>query len=209
VTKLRCSASAVLVLAMRVAASCLALGCVACGQTYPSIHDVRVEGLASLMARTQDPSDVLLSSLDTIFHDREICCGKDSALEDSALRADPKSLKNIAMKLQGRHLLSDGRPIVVTAEYIEPDKINAGLLIAALRAKHALLMEWNSRWYVCYGVTYRQDYDPDAGGASDTILKFLLLDTRYPDSRREVAFDRETDDWNKVQGMLFLESKPQ
>ncbi len=161
------------------------------------------------MARTHDPSDVLLTSLDTIVHDREICCGKDSALEDSALRADPKSLKDVATKLQGRHLLSDGRPIVVRAEYIEPDKLNGSLLITTLRNKHALLLEWDSRVYICYGVTYRHDYDPNTGAEVDTILKFLLLDARYSDSRRTLVFDRATDDWAKVQGVLWVEAKPQ
>jgi len=209
VAKLRSGRSAFLVLGMRVAASCLALSCSAFPQKYYSMQEVKVDGLPSLMARTHDPSDVLLTSLDTIFHDREICCGKDSALEDSALQADPKSLKDIATRLHGRHLLSDGRPIVVTAEYIEPDKLNGGLLITTMRNKHALLLEWNSRLYVCYGLAYRYDYDSDKGGEMDTILKFLLLDTRYSDSRRDTVFDRETDDWSKVQGVVLLEAKPQ
>ncbi len=45
---------------------------------------------------------------------------------------------------------------------------------------------------------------PTADVEVDSIYKFQLLDTRYSDSRREVAFNRETDDWSKVQGMLWL-----
>jgi len=210
VTELRRSESFFPSFSARIIGLCLALACLAFGQiTYPSLQEVRVDGLASLMARTHDPSDVLLTSLDTIFHDREMCCGKDSALEDSALRADPKSLKDIATKLQGRHLLSDGRPIMVRAEYIEPDKLNGGLLIATLRNKRALLLGWDSRLYVCYGVKYRQDYDPNTGVETNTILKFLLLDTRYSDSRRSLVFDRESDNWAKVQGVVWMEAKPQ
>jgi hypothetical protein len=160
------------------------------------------------MARTKDPSDVLLTSLDTILHDRQVCCGKGSALGDSAQQADPTSLKDIAAKLQDRHLLSDGRPIMVTAEYLAPDTIGADALIKTLQAKHALLMAWNAHMYVCYGVTYRKDYDAN-GGVVDTILTFLLLDTRYSDSRREVVFNRATDDWKKVQGMLWVAPAPQ
>lgn len=209
-TELRRSESFFPPFSSRIIGLCLALACLAFGQiTYPSLQEVRVDGLASLMARTHDPSDVLLTSLDTIFHDREMCCGKDSALEDSALRADPKSLKDIATKLQGRHLLSDGRPIMVRAEYIEPDKLNGGLLIATLRNKRALLLGWDSRLYVCYGVKYRQDYDPNTGVETNTILKFLLLDTRYSDSRRSLVFDRESDNWAKVQGVVWMEAKPQ
>jgi hypothetical protein len=165
--------------------------------------------LPSLVSRTPDPSDVLLTSLDTILHDREICCAKDSALEDSAQRADPASLKDVAVKLQGRHLLSDGRPIQVTAQYTEADKINSGLLITTLQAKHALLMQWDSRLYVCYGATYREDFDPNSGTQTYAILTLLLLDTRYSDARREIVFDRARDDWSKVQGVLSLNFIPQ
>jgi hypothetical protein len=161
------------------------------------------------MARSHDPADVLATSLDIIVHDREICCGRDSALEDSVARADPKSLKDIAAKLQGRQLLGDGRPILVTAAYIEPDAINGGLLIATLRDHHALLLQWNLHLYVCTGVSYVKGYDSGTGAEIDTVTKFLLLDTRYSDSRRELVFDRDKDDWSKVQGVLWLTSVPQ
>lgn len=181
----------------------LAVACLAYGQSYPN-QEVRVSGLWVLMARSHEPSDVLLTSLDIMLHDRSVCCGKDSALEDSAERADPLSLKDVASKLQGRHLLSDGRPIMITAEYFEPAAISSGMLIGTLHDNHALLLEWKSHVYVCYGVTYTKDYDPNTGTELDTINKFLLLDPRYADSRREVVFHRETDDWSKVQGMLRL-----
>jgi hypothetical protein len=181
----------------------LALGGCAFGQvSYPSL-EVHVSDLPTLRARTEEPSDVLLTSLDTILRDREVCCGKNSALEDSLDRADPTSIKDIAEKLQGRHLLSDGRPIMVTAQYLAPDTIGADALINTLQAKHTLLMQWNSHLYVCYGVTYQRYYDAD-GAVMDTILTILLLDTRYSDARREVVFTRQTDDWSKVQGMLRL-----
>jgi len=126
------------------------------------------------MARTHEPSDVLLTSLDTIIHDRRVCCGKDSALEDSTAKADPSSLKDIAAKLRGRQLLSDGRPIMVTAESIDPAAINGGMLIATLHEKHALLFEWNSNLYVCYGVTYLRDFDYGTGAELFTIHQLLF-----------------------------------
>ncbi len=113
------------------------------------------------------------------------------------------SLKDVAAKLQGRHLLSDGRPITVTATYLDAQAVHGALLIATLREKHAVLVGWNAHLYVCYGVTYREDYDAN-GGVMDTILRFRLIDPRYSDARREVVFDRATDDWSRVQGMLWL-----
>jgi len=188
-----------------------------CGLAYGQIlnqdQEIQVHNLPTLMARSHDPSDILLTSLDTVFHDREVCCGKDSALEESVQAADPKSLKDVAGKLDGRHLLSDGRPIMVSAEYMAPDAVNSGRLIRMILDQHALLMMWNSNLYVVQGIVYRwaASGDPTSGSmVTMTVLhKFLLWDMRYSDSRREVVFDRETDDASKVQGLLSVEVKPQ
>jgi hypothetical protein len=183
--------------------------CLAQAGTYVAIQEIRVSGLPVLVAPSHQPMDLLTSSLATILHDKSVCCDRDSALRDSVERADPLSLKDVAEKLQGRHLLSDGRPIMVTAEYLDPATINSGTLVATLHDQHALLVEWNSHVYVCYGVTYRRDYDPGSGVLLYTILKFLLLDTRYSDSRRKTVFDRATGDWSQVQGLMRLTVAPQ
>ncbi len=191
---------------------CCACGCLASGQILYTDQEIQVHNLPSLMARSHDAPDVLLTSLDTVLHDREICCGKDSALVDSAQAADPESLKDVAAKLDGRHLLSDGRPIVIKATYLIPDAVNSGLLITWFLNQHAALIQWNSHIYVVHGIVYlwTANETPDNSGQTGTVIrKFLLWDTRYSDSRREVVFNRETDDMRKVQGLLFLESKPQ
>jgi hypothetical protein len=197
----------------KLALSCLALCGFAYGQILNQDQEIQVHNLPSLMARSHDASDVLLTSLDTVFHDREICCGKDSALEDSASAADPESLKAVASKLDGRHLLSDGRPIIVKAEYVAPDAVNSANLIGMILNQHAALIEWNSHLYVVHGVVYMwfaSRSGPEGGVSEGTVIhKLLLWDTRYSDSRREVVFNRETDDWSKVQGLLFLEAQPQ
>ena len=193
---------------------CIAVLCLAfCSSVHAQNSyipkNVSIDTLPKLMARSHDASDVLLTSLDTVLHDREICCGKDSALEDSAQRADPASLQDVAAKLQGHHLLSDGRPIMVAVQYVAPDAINGYLLVSTLQQKHAMVLSWKSHLYVLYGVTYVEDYDPNSGTNSDIILKLLLIDTRYSDSRRNVEFNRETDDWSKVQGVLWITFAPQ
>ena len=192
---------------------CAGLGCFAYGQVFDTDLEMKVNGLPSLMARSQDATDVLRTALDTIFHDRSVCCGRDSALEDSVAAADPQSLKDMASKLQGRHLLGDGRPIQVTAEFWPPDAINSGKTIGALTDKHALLMEWDSDLYVVHGVVYRWVWaggTPEGGAAAMTVVrKFLLMDPRFSDSRREVVFTRGVDDADRVQGLLFLQTKPQ
>lgn len=179
------------------------------GQHTYNPDGVRVNDLPKLMAGTSEPSDVLMTSLDTVLHNREVCCGKDSALEDSVQRADPSSLPDIAAKLKGRHLLSDGRPVMVTAQYIAADAIYGYGLIDTLQQKHAMLLMWKSHLYVLYGVSYVEDYDPDSATGTDNVTKLLLIDTRYSDSRRNVEFDRQSEDWSKVQGVLWVEFAPQ
>jgi hypothetical protein len=191
-----------------VVASCLALGCLAHAQySYPD-QEINIHDLPALTARSTHASDVLAASLELVFDDKEVCCGKNSALEDSVQSADPKSLKDIASKLRGRHLLGDGRAITVTAEYLTPDQVSAGHLIYMLAANHAPLMLWNSRLYVVDGTSYVESIDK-ARGVSYVTHKFFLQDTRFSDSRRGVSFDRVTEDAGTVQGLLFLRAAPQ
>jgi hypothetical protein len=188
-------------------ALCLALCCLAYGQqvAYPE-QEVRVQDLPSLTARSPHAADVLATSLEILFNDKEVCCRKNSALEDSIESADPKSLKDIASKLQGRHLLSDGRAIMVTTEFLTPDQVSAGHLIAMIRNQHASLMMWNSRVYVLEGVTYVGTVDYSTNETAYAVHKFVLQDVRFSDSRRAVTFDRLTEDASKVQGVLFVEA---
>jgi hypothetical protein len=91
---------------------------------------------------------------------------------------------------------------MVTAEFVPATSPVSGL-INALTAKQPLLMEWNSHMYVVYGAIYTTIYSPE-GGRTDSILKIFLVDPRFSDQRREVTFDRQTDDWGKVQGLVML-----
>lgn len=183
----------------------LATSTFAYSQTYYREHEVQVPNLPSVVSRTHDPSDVLLAALETIVHDQKICCGRDSALEDSAQAADARSLKEIAVKLDGRHLLGDGRPIHITAEYLTPEAVTASRVVSAITDQHPLLIQWNSHLFVVYGVDYVRTEDLSDGAITMVIRKFLLWDTRYSDERRNVVFDRETEDPTKVQGLLFLQ----
>lgn len=183
--------------------ACLILCSPAYGQYYPN-QSLEIHNLPSLTARTHDPTDVLLASLDTVLHDRDLCCGRDSALVDSAQAADPKSLKNIAGKLDGRHLLGDGRPIHMGTEFLTPDQVVAGHLVAEIVRNRAPLMMWNSHLYVVHGIIFASSPDYSTGITGYVIQKFLLWDLRYSDTRREVVFDRETEDPATVQGILFV-----
>ena len=73
-----------------------------------------------------------------------------------------------------------------------------------IKANHALLMVWNSHLYVVYGIVYRWvDLRRDEGPYC-VLRRLQLLDTRFSDQRREVEYNRETDDPAKVQGFLTV-----
>ncbi len=172
---------------------------------------VEVHDLPFLHSTSHDHTEVLLTSLDTIVHDKSICCGRDSALVDAAQAADPNSLQDIAKRLDGRHLLGDGRPLKVTTEFLTPDQVRAGHLVAMLEQEHAALMIWNSHLYVVHGAVYVwvMNNTGEVTAEIPVIHKIMLWDTRFSDSRREVVFDRETGDVSKVQGLLFVQWAPQ
>ncbi len=179
------------------------------GQQLWMHREVGVNDLPVRLAKADDPAGVLVASLETVFHDPTLCCGKNSALGDAAISADPQDLSSISGRLGGRHLLSDGRPINVTAEYVPSDKVAPNLIIAPLTAKRAILIQWNSHLYVLYGVIYEETvgYSADSGGGGRdySIQKLLLIDTCCSDSRRYTTFERQSEDWKRVQGLLTLE----
>lgn len=180
-----------------------------CAQTYyyPN-QEVRISDLPSVTAKSRLAADVLAASAETVFHDKEVCCGKNSALEDRIQMANPKFLQDIGDKLRGRQLLSDGHPIMVEADFVPAAEVNAALLIADFRQKQPLLVVWDSHLYVAYGVAYEETVDVSAN-VTDAIHKLLLRDMRFSDERRDIVFDRLTDDWGKVEGVLLLKSTPQ
>jgi hypothetical protein len=165
---------------------------------------VQVHDLPLVTAKAHDPSDILLASLETILHDTDVCCGKNSALVDSLAGVDATSLKDVAGKLEGRHLLSDGRPILVKTNYLSPEMVNAGNMIHMMLDQQAALLEWNSHLYVVHGVEFV--WEPDGQGHTFPVIrKLMLTDTRYSDSRREVVFTRSVDDAAKLEGLLFVQ----
>jgi hypothetical protein len=167
-------------------------------------QEVQVHDLPLVTAKSHDPSDVLLASLETILHDSDVCCGKNSALVDSLALVDATSLKDVAGKLEGRHLLSDGRPILVKINYLSPEMVNADNLIHMILDQHAALLEWNSHLYVVHGVEFI--WEPDGlGHTFPVIRKLMLTDTRYSDSRREAVFTRGVDDAAKLERLLSVQ----
>jgi hypothetical protein len=181
-TKLACHGFVLWIMVLPVMAPCFAVGQETPGgwKVYRPNQEVRVPQLRQLMARTHDLSDALLTSLDIVFHDPNVCCGRASALADRALTANPLSLKEIASKIRGRQLLGDGRPIMLSADLLptSPSLDISWQIVGLLRDKQALLIVWDSHLYVLYGAIFDEVGSED-GSSAFMIHKLLLLDTRY------------------------------
>lgn len=135
--------------------------------------------------------------------DPAVCCGRKSALENEAALTGSISLKQFGEKLRGKHYLDSGEPITVTDQFWLGTSVNAENIVGSLSQQHPLLLEWDGHVYVVYGAAF-DEYDYSSGGVTNVIKKLLLLDMRYSGRRRYVAFDRQTDDWSKVSGLLAL-----
>jgi hypothetical protein len=178
--------------------------------TFLPNQEVLVRGLPVRAASSTDPAAVLVAALETIFHDPDVCCGKNSVLQAAVFSADPLSLKDLGTKIEGRHVLDDGRRILVAAEYLPPNAINPYQIIASLVKNQASLVEWKSHLYVLYGAVF----DEIRGSTPETgrvvaIHKLLLLDTRFSDARRDTSFDQDGNSPTELQGLLLLKLGPQ
>ena len=165
--------------------------------------EVKVAYLPSAVASSTKNSAVLAATLETAIMQPDVCCNRDSALEPQIPAARDLSLKDLGEKLRGKHYLGTGLPIVVTDQYWSGASANVETIIGTLMEQRPFVMDWNGRLYVLYGATY--DEYLDNNGATEHVIKTLLqVDTRFSDSRRYVTFNRQTDDWAKVNGLLSL-----
>jgi hypothetical protein len=191
--------------------ACLVVVCIAAVSVFAqedssyvvhSNQEIRVTDLPVLTASSMNKSAALATALEIVVHDKIMCCGKDSAFAD-AVFADPQNLKELSPRLQGRHVLGDGLPVMVKADYVPQNAITPELMIGSLLERRALLFEWKSHFYVMYGAIFDEILYTD-GRRQLAVHRLSLLDPRFSDQRRETEFNRDADDWGKVQGLLTL-----
>lgn len=178
---------------------------VAFAQTSPAFfpnQEIRVGNLPSMTAPSADTPAVIATALEAILHNKDLCCGKYSGLENDVFSASP-SLKALSAKLQGKHVLGDGLSVMVRTEYVPKSSIGSATVIRTLLHQQPMLLKWKSHVYVLYGAVFDESRDDD-GTRQYLIHKLLLLDLRYSDRRRETEFNRETDDWGTLQGLLTV-----
>jgi len=169
-------------------------------------QEVRIASLPSITAQSKGDSSVAIAAVATAVMDSDVCCGRNSALEDRITTAPKSSLKELGERLRGKHYLDSGYSIVIDDQYWSGASANAEIIITALDSQRPLLMDWNNRLYVVYGAAFDETVCT-SGTTAHSIHTLMLVDVRYSDQRRYITFDRQTDDWNKVAGILTLEVK--
>jgi len=171
------------------------------GYVFHANQELRVAPLPTVVADSTSESAVLAASVATAVMERDVCCGRNSALEDQV--GTKLSLRALGERLRGKHYLDNGSPILVADQYWSGASVNAENIIGSLMAQRPLLMDWNGHLYVLYGAVF-DDYRYYSGADVHVIHTLLLVDTRFSDDRRYVTFNRQTDDWGKVAGLLAL-----
>jgi len=174
------------------------------GQPPPVVllnQEVQVSALPEIVADSRSQSDVMTASVAIAVLDPAICCGRRSALEDQT--GSSRSLKDLGEKLRGKHYLDSGSSVSINDQYWSGTSVNADIIVNTLMAQRPMIMEWNSHLYVMYGVVF-DEFRYNNGPDQFVIRKLELIDPRYSDARRNLVFNRQTDDWNKVTGLLAL-----
>jgi hypothetical protein len=188
---------------------------VAVGATFAQLSaapkSVRVAHVRFQAATSAD--NVLAASVADVVANPEVCCGRSSSRVDVVAAADLRNLVGIASKLQGRHVLGDGRPYVLSATFFSARPTlgqmpAANVILTFLQGDHAMLMLWNSHLYVVYGADYTETvYNGVDSGNSvvDTVDTLQLFD---PATGAHTTFQRAKDNWDQVQGLGTLTVGP-
>ncbi len=177
-------------------------------------QEVRIAALPSTVAASTSKSDVLVASVATAVMERDVCCGRNSALEDQIIAASAStgkiSLRELGEKLRGKHYLDNGASIFVADQYwpaapIEQNAVKPGDIIS-LPDGPAPIADELGRPACTFCMESYSTSAPTATLATifRSIRTLLLIDTRFSGRRRYVSFNRQTDDWGKVTGVLAL-----
>lgn len=191
---------------LRLRVACALLVLVAAVSAQVNVESVRVSGVRLQIAHS--PDEALPAAVATVLDNADVCCGRGSSLED-VVAAIKGNLQETAAKLQGRHVLPDGRPYILSATFYATQPHDGTLaarsiLLSALRANHPLLMVWKSQLYVVYGANYTEQVTPDPDGGSAILETVDQLQLFEPASGRHAIFDGAKDNWGQVEGVIEM-----
>jgi hypothetical protein len=168
---------------------------------------VTVPNLAVVTATDTSSPAVAKAALAIVLSGSKLKCGPDSQLE-SVVEANAGSpLRTLASKISGASCATNGRTLHVTATFTPNGAIQGDSLIASVIEGKPLLVEWKGALYVLYGVVYDEHLYP-SGRHDNVIRKLLLIDPRYSDKRRFVAFERDKDNFGQLEGVASVGVTP-
>ena len=148
----------------------------------------------------------LISMLSVVIQDRDVCCGKDSALGRDLERVNTTSAEEVKDVVKGRHVMNDGRWVTIETTYLPETSVNSWQLIDLIMKGQLAIIEWNHHLYLLKEVSFDETRYSD--GTSDySIQRAVLLDPQSTAKNKEVRFDRQKDDWGQIKGLLTLVAK--
>lgn len=133
----------------------------------------------------------------------KVKCENESQLENIADADAGTSLEKLIPKIAGVFCSADGRRLRIIASFVPNGAIQGNDIIASLKQGRPMLLEWRGVLYVLYGVVY--DEHLYSSGRQDNIVReLLLIDPRYSDKRRLVAFEHDKDKLAEVEGIASI-----
>ncbi len=162
---------------------------------------ITVPNLPAVVA-TND-GGVARAAVAIVLSGSKVKCDPGSPLETVLEATAGSSLQAMASKLAGASCITNSRAQRLSATFTPNSAIQADSVIASLLQGRPLLMSWKRKLYVLYGVVYDEHLYYD-GSRTNAIRQLLLIDPRYSDQRRFVAFARDKDNFADVEGIASV-----
>ena len=118
----------------------------------------------------------------------------------------PVSLPAISSVVSGDYVLDSGRKIRITVTYLEGTPAYIDPLLAALQSNQPLLLLYNGKPMLLYGVLY-DEYVARNGSRIYQPRELHLADPAAPAARQHIVFTVGKDDANQINGLLSVDVK--
>ncbi len=173
---------------------------------HPNLR-VALNNMPSVKVSDQSGLTVAKTAVAMVLGATKVNCDPGSQL-NTVLEANAGApLQTVAAKLSGASCMTNGKIVHVSAAFTPNGSIQADGIIAPLLHQKPLLIRWNDALYVLYGVIY-DEHLHNSGKRENVIRQLLLIDLRYADQRRFVAFDRQKNDFAQVEGIAEIHVVP-
>ena len=161
---------------------------------------VTVPDLAFVTATDTGSTAIAQAALAIVLSVSKTKCDRGSQINIAVDGTAGTSLRTLAFRLSGASCSVNGSTIRLKAGFTPNEEIRPESLIVPVMQGQPLLFEWKGALYVLYEVVY-DEHIFSSGQRDNLIRELLLIDPRYSDQRRFVAFERDKDDFAQVEGI--------